>query len=99
GLDLGGVLLDRDLALAYQELAEAVVGQVAGGADHAPVLDVEGLARPARDQGEDAGGAGDAEVLEDVGDGQLRDLALEAPGHEEGLNTLGDGGRHGDSAF
>jgi hypothetical protein len=88
GLDGGLVLLDRDLALAQQDLAQAVVGQVRRGEDDAAVLEVERLARAARHQREDAGGLRQAEMLEDFRHGQLGDLALQTARHHERLEAL-----------
>jgi hypothetical protein len=55
GLDRGLVLLDRDLALADQDLPQPVVGEVAGGEDDPSPLEIEGLPGPSRDEREDAG--------------------------------------------
>jgi hypothetical protein len=88
GLDRGFVFLDRDLALAEQDLAQAVVGQVRRSEHDAAVLQVERLARPTRDEGEDARGLRQAEMLEDFGDGQLGDLALQTARNHERLEAL-----------
>jgi hypothetical protein len=94
GADGGVVLLHRDLALADEELPQAVVGEVAGGEHHLPVLEVQGLARAPGDEGQDARALGPAEVLEDVRHRQLGELALEPAGDHERLYAPGQGRRH-----
>jgi hypothetical protein len=54
----------------------------------AAVLEIERLARPARNEGEDSRGPGQAEVLEDFGNRQLGDLALQSARNHERLEAL-----------
>ena len=72
GPDRGLVLLDRDLAVADEDLAQAVVREVARGEYDTPVHEVDALAGAAGDEGQDAGRLRGAQVLQDVGERAAR---------------------------
>ena len=94
GADRRLVLLRGDLALAQQHLAETIARQVARGEDHAAGAEVQGLARAAGGQGQDAGRTLRLQLAQQVGQGQPREGPPQSARHGKRLEALGSGGSH-----